>query len=323
MRKRQLPHSDVEVSRIGLGTATWGFGDSEEDSIAQLCLFADAGGTFIETANVYGNGESENIIGRALTKVLRRDDFTLATKAGLVPGKPPLRTDASRARMLSELEDSLRRLQVDHVDLWLVHAWDRRVPVEETLDAIDTAMSAGKIRAAGICNYSGWQTARAATLQELRGLVPLSVTEVEYSLVQRAIDREVRPAARELGLGILPWAPLGRGVLTGKYLDGVPDAKQDSRFFQWYVRNYTADPKRVEIVREVVACARELGTTPIAVALAWVRDRPGVCAPLVGARTVDQLPASLASEELELPAAIRERLDAVSAEPFGYPERSL
>jgi aryl-alcohol dehydrogenase-like predicted oxidoreductase len=311
------------VSRLGLGTATWGFGDTEDDSVAQLRLFADAGGTLIETANVYGNGESECVIGRALAKELRRDDFTLATKAGLVPGKPPLRTDASRARMLSELEGSLRRLRVDHVDLWLVHTWDRRVPVEETLEAIDTAMQDGKVRAAGLCNYSGWQTALAATVQQLRGAAPLSVVEVEYSLVQRGIDREVRPAARELGLGVLPWAPLGRGVLTGKYLDGVPEAKRGSRFFQWYVRDYTADPARVGIVREVVACARELGLTPVAVALAWVRDRPGVCAPLVGARTAEQLSASLSAESVELPESIRKRLDAVSAIPLGYPERSL
>lgn len=323
MRKRRLPYSDIEVSRLGLGTATWGFGDTEDDSVAQLRLFAEAGGSLIETANVYANGESECVIGRALARNLRRDDFTLATKAGLVPGKPPLRTDASKARMLSELEGSLRRLRVEHVDVWLVHAWDWQVPIEETLEAIDTAMTAGKVRAAGVCNYSGWQTARAATVQQLRGMAPLSVVEVEYSLVQRGIDREVRPAARELGLGVLPWAPLGRGVLTGKYLDGVPEAKRDSRFFQWYVRGYTADPARTAVVGEVMACARELGTTPIAVALAWVRDRPGVCAPLVGARTADQLSASLASESVDLPEAIRARLDAVSAIPLGYPERGL
>jgi aryl-alcohol dehydrogenase-like predicted oxidoreductase len=322
VRRRRLPHSDIDVSRLGLGTATWGFSDPD-DSVAQLRLFADAGGTLIETANVYGNGECERIIGRTLAKDLRRDNFTLATKAGLVPGKPPLRTDASKARMLAELDGSLARLQVDHVDVWLVHAWDRQVPVEETLAAIDTAVTAGKVRVAGSCNYSGWQTARAATVQQLRGVAPLSVLEVEYSLVQRGIDREVRPAAKELGLGVLPWAPLGRGVLTGKYLDGVPEAKRDSKLFQWYVRGYTVDDARVRIVRETVECARQLSTTPAAVALAWVRDRPGVCAPLVGARTVDQLSASLASESVELPNAIRERLDAVSAIPLGYPERSL
>lgn len=322
MQKRLVPHTDIEVSRLGLGTSTWGFG-SEEDSVAQLLAFADAGGTLVETANVYGRGESERILGRAVAAHLNRDDIVIATKAGLVPGSKPVTVDCSKERMLSELRTSLRSLRVDHVDLWLVHTWDRRTPIEETLDAIDTAVAAGMVRAAGTCNYSGWQTAHAATIQQVRGATALSVVEVEYSLVQRGVEREVLPVAEELGIGLLPWAPLGRGVLTGKYLDGVSESRQNSRFYKWYVRGYAEDSTRTRVVQEVAACARELGRTAVEVSLAWVRDRQGVCAPLVGARTVTQLAESLTSESVQLPVEIVQRLDEVSAIPFGYPERGL
>ncbi|MFD9698037.1 aldo/keto reductase [Lentzea sp. NPDC059081] len=322
MKKRVLPHTDIQVSRLGLGTATWGYGGDDEDAVAQLRAYADAGGTLVETANIYGGGESEKIIGRALSRYFRRDDFVIATKAGMVNGMPPS-ADASKARMLSELDASLRSLQVDHVDLWLVHTWDSQVPVQETLSAIDAAVATGKVRAAGICNYTGWQTARAVTIQELTGATPISVTEVEYSLVQRGIDREVSRAAESLGIGVLPWAPLGRGVLTGKYLNGVPAEKHTSAFYQWYVRHYAEDAELARIVAEVADCAEELAVSPIQVSLAWVRDRPGVCAPLVGARTAGQLAESLSSEALELPTEITDRLDKVSAPRLGYPERGL
>ncbi|MET0136178.1 MAG: aldo/keto reductase [Kibdelosporangium sp.] len=323
MRKRTLPNSGLAVSRLGLGTSTWGLPGTDDDAAAQLRLFADAGGTLIETANVYGDGGSEDVIGRQLSTVFRRADFVIATKAGLVPGKPPLRTDASCSAMLSELESSLRRLRTDYVDLWQVHAWDWRMPVEETLSAFDKAVSAGKARAVGCCNYCGWQTAKAATIQQTRGRTPLATVEVEYSLLQRGIEREVGPASAEFGLGILPWAPLGRGVLTGKYRYGIPAARRDSAFFRWYVEKYATDERRALIVDEVLRCAGELGVTPAVVALCWVRDRPGVIAPLVGARTVDQLAGSLPAELFELPEEIRARLDAVSATPITYPEHRL
>jgi aryl-alcohol dehydrogenase-like predicted oxidoreductase len=323
MKKRKLSAGDIEVSRLGLGTATWGFAGTEDDSAKQLSLFADAGGTLVETANVYGNGGSETVIGRLLSKVFNREDFVLATKAGLVPGKPPLKTDASHKRLLAELEDSLRRLQTDHVELWQVHAWDYLVPVEETLRAIDDAISSGKVRAAGVCNYCGWQTAKAATVQQLRGQAPLATLEVEYSLLQRGVEREVVPAAHEFTLDLLPWAPLGRGVLTGKYASGIPAGKQESKFFRWYVEKYATDDRCAKIVHEVLQCARELAVSPAVIALSWVRDQPRVLAPLVGARTVEQLAESLASESMELPEDIRQRLDTVSATPITYPEHRI
>jgi len=321
MKQRTCTRGDVKVSRLGLGTATWGAGTSDDDAAAQLRLFADAGGTLLDTANVYGNSESEAVIGRLLAGTYSRGDFVLATKAGLVPGRHPLRTDASYARMLSELDNSLRRLGTDYVDLWQVHTWDREVPIEDTLGALDAAVSSGKARMIGICNFCGWQTATAATLQQLRGRPPLATVEVEYSLAQRGIEREVAPAAQQFGLDILPWAPLGRGVLSGKYRDGVPESRRDSTFFRWYVERYATSERLGRVIGELLACATELGQTPVAVALSWVRDRPGVLAPLVGARSAGQLADSLRSEDVELPQEIRQRLDKISAIPLSYPER--
>jgi aryl-alcohol dehydrogenase-like predicted oxidoreductase len=323
MRERTFAQGDIKASRLGLGTATWGAGTSEDDAAAQLRMFTEAGGTLLDTANVYGNGKSEIILGALLTSTYRRADFVLTTKAGLVPGKHPLRTDASHARMLSELDTSLRRLGTDHVDLWQVHTWDREVSIEETMSALDTAVTSGRARMAGICNFCGWQTATAATLQQFHGRKPLATIEVEYSLAQRGIEREVVPAARQFGLDILPWAPLGRGVLSGKYRDGIPDSRRDSTFFRWYVERYATSERLGRVVGELLACAAELGQPPVAVALSWVRDRPGVLAPLVGARSAGQLVDSLRSEDVELPPELRQRLDKVSATPITYPERQM
>lgn len=314
MRKRMLPNSDVAVSSLGLGTATWGFPGMEDDSIAQLRAFADAGGTLIDTAHVYGKGGSELVIGKTLEQFLNRDDFVLATKCGVVPGKHPMALDASRPRMLDQLDESLRRLRVEYIDLWQVHAWDDNAPVEETLGAIDTAITAGKVRAGGVCNYTSRQFKAAMAVP---GVATSSVAtlQVEYSLAERHVEAKVVPAALESGVGILPWAPLGRGVLTGKYLPGIPEEKKESRFFGWYVKDYATSEGNAVIAREVVRCAEELGVSPAAVALSWVRDRPGVIAPLVGARSAAQLAESLSSASLELPGEIRRRLDSVSAKP--------
>lgn len=313
MQKRRLAGAGYEVSRIGLGTSTWGYG-TDDDSAAQLRLYVEAGGNFITTANMYGkDGGSEKIIGRLLSTEYRREDFVVATKAGLVPGKRPAKTDASYAGMLAELEGSLRRLRTDYVDLWQAHVWDYEIPVEETLAALDEAVTSGKARSIGVCNYFGWQLGKAAAIQQLQGKVPLTTVELEYSLVQRSIEREVVPASYDLDMFILPWAPLGRGLLSGKYLDGIPADRADSGFFRWYLEKYATDEKRAKTVQEVLLCARELGVPPVAVALNWVKNRPRVIAPLVGARTVNQLAESLRAEEFVLPLEMRHRLDAVSS----------
>lgn len=322
MELRTLGGSGLQVSRLGLGTMTWGRDTDADDAAAQLTDFVEAGGTLVDTADVYADGESERVIGRLLGSVVSRDDIVLATKAvGREPGAQR-RRDASRGHLLRALDASLARLGVEHVDLWQLHAWDPDTPLEETLAAVDTAVSSGRVRYAGISNYTGWQTAQAATWQRaVPGRAPIVSTQMEYSLLQRGIEREVVPAAQALGIGILPWSPLGRGVLTGKYRSGRPaDSRAASPNFSRFVEPYL-DEAAAGVVNAVHAAADGLGVAPLVVALAWVRDRPGVVAPIVGARTAAQLRGSLETEALSLPEEIRTALDDVSLPALGYPER--
>jgi aryl-alcohol dehydrogenase-like predicted oxidoreductase len=260
-------------------------------------------------------------VGSLIDTLVPRDELVIAAKAGLRPGMAR-RRDGSRAHLLRALDITLSRLGTDHVDLWQVHGYDPTTPLEESLSALDTAVSTGRARYAGISNFSGWQTARAATWQQCwPGRAPLVSAQVEYSLLERGVEREVVPACAELGLGILPWSPLGRGVLTGKYRAGIPaDSRAASPHFERFVAPYL-DGRCAGIVESVVTAASGLGVSPLEVALAWVRDRPGVVAPVLGARTVGQLVGALQAEDVELPPEIRAALDDVSAVNCGYPER--
>jgi aryl-alcohol dehydrogenase-like predicted oxidoreductase len=298
---------------------TWGRDTDPDEAASQLVAFADLGGTLVDTADVYNDGEAERILGSILGDLVPRESVVLATKAVARREEGPFGGGASRGALLTALEGSLRRLEVDHIDLWQLHAWDDTVPIEETLSAVDDAVRSGKVRYAGVSNYSGWQLATAA----LTGSSPIVSTQVEYSLVERGIEREVLPAAAYHGIGILPWAPLGRGVLTGKYRASTPaDSRGASAHYAPYVEHHRTD-RAARIVQAVVTAADGLATSPLSVALAWVRDRPGVVAPIVGARDTGQLLGSLISEELTLPAAIRAALDDVSTLDLGYPELRL
>ncbi|SFN89242.1 Predicted oxidoreductase [Geodermatophilus obscurus] len=322
MEQRALGRSGLVVSRLALGTMTWGRDTDEDEAAMQLTAFVDAGGTLVDTADVYCDGDSERTLGRLLADVVPRSEVLLATKAVGRTGPGPLGRGASRGHLLSALDASLRRLGVDHVDLWQLHAWDDLTPLEETLAACDTAVASGRVRYVGVSNFTGWQTAQAATWQRAwPGRAPLVSTQVEYSLLQRGIEREVVPAAEALGLGVLAWSPLGRGLLTGKYRTATPEGSRGASP-QWAgflddLRSAGAD----RIVEAVVTAADGLGTSPLAVALAWVRDRPGVVAPVVGARTAAQLQESLDAEAVRLPAAIRTALEDVSAPHFSYPDQ--
>ncbi|GHH41915.1 aldo/keto reductase [Lentzea cavernae] len=320
MQQRYLGRSGLRVSRTALGTMTWGRDTDPDEAATQLMAFADAGGTLVDTADVYSDGEAERILGTLLGEIVSRDELVLATKAVARRTEGPFGGGASRGALLSALDGSLRRIGADHIDLWQLHAWDAGVPVEESLSALDHAISAGKVRYAGISNYSGWQLATAALTPTT---YPLISTQVEYSLLERGIEREVAPAALHHGLGLLPWAPLGRGVLTGKYRNGTPpDSRGASTHFAGYVEQHRND-RAARIVQAVATAAEGLGTSALCVALAWVRDRPGVVAPVVGARDTNQLIASLEAEQLTLPPAIRAALDDVSAIELGYPERPM
>ncbi len=319
MQQRPLGRSGLAVSRLALGTMTWGRDTDADDAAAQLKSFLDAGGNLVDTADVYADGEAESVIGELLGSLVAREDLLIATKAGLRPGAAR-RRDGSRSHLLSSLDASLRRLGTDHVDLWQVHGYDTETPLEETLTALDHAVSSGRVRYVGVSNFSAWQTARAATWQAaFPGRAPIVATQMEYSLLERGVEREVIPAAAALGL--LPWSPLGRGVLTGKYRHGRPaDSRAASPHLEPFVAPYL-ESRSSSIVEAVVTAAGGLGVSPLEVALVWVRDRPGVVAPILGARTVGQLLGALAVEEMELPAEIAQALDDVSSIPTGYPER--
>jgi aryl-alcohol dehydrogenase-like predicted oxidoreductase len=307
---------------MALGTMSWGRETDAEEAASQLMAFVDAGGTLVDTADVYANGESERMLGALLVDLVPREDVVLATKAVVKRDDGPFGGGASRGALLSALDGSLRRLGVDHIDLWQLHAWDNNVPLEETLSAIAHAVASGKVRYIGVSNYSGWQLATAA-VQTAGTAHRIISSQMEYSLVQRGIDREFLPAAHYHDIGILPWAPLGRGVLTGKYRTGTPaDSRGASSMYGGYVEEHRTD-RAARIVQAVITAAEGLNTSPLAVALAWVRDRPGVVAPVVGARDTGQLTGSLAAESLTLPPAIRQALDDVSKLEMGYPERWL
>jgi len=325
MEQRRLGGSGLSVSWIGLGTATWGRDTDEHEAADQLKAFVDAGGSLLDTADTYAGGDSERVIGTVLAKAVDRADVVIATKAGgLAPHERQdgRRRDMSRKHLLKALDDSLDRLGVEHVDLWQVHGFDPLTPVEETLSALDFAVSSGRARYVGLSNCTGWQTAKAAAWQAAwPGRTPLVSTQVEYSLLERGVEREVVPAALDAGLSLLPWSPLGRGVLTGKYRTGIPaDSRAASDHLAAFVEPYL-DETHGRIVHAVCTAAEGLGVSPLATALAWVRDRPGVAAPLVGARTAAQLLGILAEVDLELPLEIRQALDDVSAPVLGYPER--
>lgn len=315
MQQRTVGSTGLQVSRLGLGTLTWGRDTDEHEARDQLIAFAEAGGTLLDTAAGYGDGASEELIASLIGDVVARDEVVIATKAGISRRRGTRETNVSRGHLLTTLDASLKRLGVDHVDLWQVHTWVDDTPLEETLSALDYAVTSGRASYVGISNYTGWQTAQAATWQRaVPGRATLASTQVEYSLLNRGVEHEVVPASDALGLGLLPWSPLGRGVLTGKYRTGTPsDSRAASSHFSNFVETYLTD-RAARIVEAVARAADGLGWSCAEVALAWVRDRPGVTAPIVGARTAAQLRGLLGVEELTLPDEIVDALDDVSGE---------
>jgi aryl-alcohol dehydrogenase-like predicted oxidoreductase len=319
VKQRSVGRSGLKVSHLALGTMTWGVETDLDDAAAQLSTFVGAGGTMVDTAAMYCYGESERMLGQLLRDVVPREDLVIATKAGLTRTPDARVVDASRGALLRQLDQSLMSLGTDYVDLWYVHWVDDSVPFEETLSALDFAVSTGRARYAGVSNYCGWRLGRAAAWQRaVPGRAEVVADQVRYSLLDRGIEREVVPACLELGIGVVPYSPLGGGVLTGKYRGGTP---VDSRAAQ--ARSQRLDDNRpgaAGIVEAVATAADGLATSPIAVSLAWLRDRPGVTSVVLGARTLGQLTAALAAEHLDLPAEISTALDDVSAPPVDYPE---
>jgi aryl-alcohol dehydrogenase-like predicted oxidoreductase len=278
VRRRRVGDSGLEVSQLGLGTMSWGAGTDVDDATEQLTAFVDAGGTLVETAESYGAGTAQEVLGEVLATAVPREGIVLAGRGGVSGG--PLGDGAARGTLLAGLDAVLDRLGTDHLDLWQLPGFDARVPLEETLSAVEVAVYSGRARYAGLVGPAGWQLATVAERGRAVGGVTAPVSaQVEYSLLCRDPERELLPAALHHGVGVLAWAPLGRGVLTGKYVDGTP---ADSR---------GASPELAPYVE-----ARRT-------------DRS---ARIVGARDAAQLTASMAADPLVLPAEIRAALDDVS-----------
>ncbi len=314
MELRQLGRSGVRVSRLALGTMTWGRDTDEHEAAEQLRFFLDAGGNFIDTAAVYGNGDAERVLGGFLGVMVPRDEIVIATKAGISFKNGERIVDNSRTSLIADLDRSLSHLRSEYVDLWQIHTWDQKTPLEEVLSALDFAVTTGRARHVGISNFAAWQLARSVTLQNpIFGKAPIISTQNEYSLLNRRIEGEILPASRELGVGVLAWSPLGRGVLTGKYRSRLPsDSRGASPHFSSFIEPYLDERSR-KIVEAVMVASDGLGLSPLEVSLAWVRDCPGVTSAIIGARTGAQLRGALSAELVTLPIPVREALDEISA----------
>ncbi len=308
MQQRYVGNSGLRVSALSLGTMSWARETDEQDAATMIRAFVDAGGTLIDTAASYADGESEAMLGRMLGDVLARSEVVISTKAGLSTSNGRRSVDTSRNGMLSGLDASLARLGTDHVDLWFAHAWDRNVPLEETLSALDFAVRSGRARYAGISNFSGWQTAKAAAVAGF----PLVANQSEYSLVHRTPEIELIPAIEDAGLGLMAWAPLGRGVLSGKYRGHIPtDSRAAHQRLAGYVEPYLEGPAS-SVVEAVAMAAKGLGRTSLDVALSWLLSQDGIATAIVGPRNPVQLKEILGATLAPLPPEIARALEDVS-----------
>jgi aryl-alcohol dehydrogenase-like predicted oxidoreductase len=316
-----LGRSGLRVSPLTLGTMTfgedWGWGASPKTSEAILAEYLDRGGNVVDTANIYTNGHSEKIVGDFFAaRPGLRERVVLSTKffANLHPGDPN-GGGGGRKALIAQLEESLRRLRTDYVDLYWLHNWDRRAPIEETMRALDDLVAAGKVRYVGLSDVPAWVAAQAQTIAHFRGWAPVTGLQLEYSLLERTPEGELLPMAQALGVGVLPWSPLGGGQLSGKYVrdNGTP---ADSRRAGLYGAPTDRDWDVIEAVGRVAA---ELGVGSAEVALAWVRSQPAITSTLVGARTIDQLRSNLASLEITLAPEQLAALEDPSAPSLDFP----
>jgi aryl-alcohol dehydrogenase-like predicted oxidoreductase len=324
MRYKLLGPSGLRVSELCLGTMSfgdaWGFGADEKHSHQILDAFAEAGGNFIDAANVYHEGQSEEILGSYLGP--GRDRWVVATKYTLAmrPGDPNAAGN-SRKNLRASVEASLRRLQTEYLDLLWVHAWDYTTPIEEVMRALDDLVAAGKVNAVALSDAPAWVASAANTQAGLRGWSPLVALQAEYSLLERTVERELLPAAAAFGLSVCAWAPMGAGILTGKYTRGPSTTPTDS--WRAAANQARLTDRNLHIAREVDRVAGQLGATSAQVAIAWLRQRDRRIIPILGVRKLEQLQDVLGSLEVELPVEHRARLDEVSQIELGFPYELL
>ena len=283
-----------------------------------MARYFERGGNFLDTANGYTGGHSERIIGNFIAHDrTRRDEIVIATKFfSNQSRRNPNGGGASRKAVIASCEQSLRRLRTDYIDLYWMHVWDRFTPIEETMRALDDLVRAGKVRYIGFSDTPAWKVAQAQTTGLFRGWTPLVALQIEYSLLERTVEGELMPMAAEMGLGVTPWSPIAGGVLSGKFRREDANTAASDRGVRVLAR---LTERTFTILDEVKRVAAALGTTPAAVALAWVQARPGVVSTIIGARRLDQLDANLAALDLRLSPEHVQALDAVSAPVLGFP----
>jgi aryl-alcohol dehydrogenase-like predicted oxidoreductase len=324
-----LGRSGLRVSPLCLGTMTfgteWGWGSEEDTARTIFRRYLEAGGNFVDTADVYTNGKSEELVGKFIKDAKVRDQVVLATKFtfNAQPGNPNAGGNG-RKNMYRAIEGSLRRLQTDYIDLYWMHAWDMLTPVEEVLASFDTLVQAGKVRYIGFSDVPAWYAARAQTLAEQQSRERIAALQLEYSLVQRTIEREHIPLAQELGMATCPWSPLAGGFLSGKYKRGGQPGPADGRleiqkaagttiFDRYTERNW----KVLDVLLDV---SKAIGRPPAEVALNWVETQPGVTSTIIGATKLPQLESNLSSLDFTIPPELRARLDkATELDPTVQP----
>ena len=321
-----LGRSGLRVSPFCLGAMTfgedWGFGSPVPESEAIMGRYFERGGNFVDTANGYTGGHSERIIGNFIAHDrARRDEIVTATKFfSNLSRRNPNGGGASRKAVVASCEQSLRRLRTDYIDLYWMHSWDKFTPIDETLRALDDLVQAGKVRYIGFSDTPAWKVAQAQTIAQFRGWTPLVALQIEYSLIERTVEGELIPMALELGLGVMPWAPLRGGVLSGKYTRenaATSNPDRGERVTQ------SLDERAFAIIDELARIAKAHDTTATAVALAWVQSRPGVASTIIGVRRLDQLEQNLAALDVKLTAEEVASLDKLSRPMLNFPAAFL
>lgn len=317
MKYRLLGNTGLRISELCLGTMTfgteWGWGADKDESRKMYDLFREKGGNFLDTANRYTEGTSEKYLGEFIKS--EREEIVLATKYTLFMRRnDPNASGNHRKNMMQSVEASLKRLKTDYIDLYWVHAWDQMTPVEEVMRGLDDLVRSGKVHYIGISDTPAWIVSQANTLADLRGWTRFNALQIEYSLIERTVERELMPMARAFDMAVTPWAVVGSGVLTGKYHN--KDDKSPKRVPD---DNRRLSEKNLEIGSEVLKIADEVGRSPAQVAINWVRQKPGVVIPILGARTAEQLDDNLGCLDFELSSDHMKRLDDISAIDPGFP----
>lgn len=330
-RYRLLGRSGLRVSPLSLGTMTfgdnWGWGADAAEARRIFDTYIDRGGNFIDTANKYTEGQSETLLGEFAKG--RRDEVVIATKYTLsMRPKDPNGSGNHRRNMVRSVEDSLRRLKTDYIDLYYLHVWDETTPVEEVLRGFDDLVRSGKIVYAGISDTPAWQVSRMQAIAELRGWSPLVALQIEYNLIERTVERDLIPMARDMGLGVIPWSPLASGVLTGKYSKADLDLGNDLQGALGTRRSVamaagSLTERGITIAEVVKSVASELEKSPAQVAIAWTLQNPAVASPIIGARSVKQLEDNLGALDVTFSGDQLARLNAASAITLGFPHHFL